>query len=154
MNTTIFQKLINGYNTLSFTHNYIFGYEYKGNVYATSVTAEVLPYILKLDKASRGAGYALRFCPTVEQKLFLMMQNTTGVICSSEYFKTEVANSIYNNGEIFEKLVTEKFGQVWEKDNIPYTEAGDIEVDGVAYQIKFQKATFTNEKSLARMENM
>ncbi|MBR3673862.1 MAG: hypothetical protein IKN65_06260 [Clostridia bacterium] len=154
MNTTIFQKLINGYNALSFTHNYIFGYEYKGNVYATSVTAEVLPYILKLDKASRGAGYALRFCPTVEQKLFLMMQNTTGVICSSEYFKTEVANSIYNNGEIFEKLVTEKFGQVWEKDNIPYTEAGDIEVDGVAYQIKFQKATFTNEKSLARMENM
>ena len=154
MNTTIFQKLINGYNALSFTHNYIFGYEYKGNVYATSVTAEVLPYILKLDKASPGAGYALRFCPTVEQKLFLMMQNTTGVICSSEYFKTEVANSIYNNGEIFEKLVTEKFGQVWEKDNIPYTEAGDIEVDGVAYQIKFQKATFTNEKSLARMENM
>lgn len=154
MNTTIFQKLINGYNALSFTHNYIFGYEYKGNVYATSVTAEVLPYILKLDKASRGAGYALRFCPTVEQKLFLMMQSTTGVICSSEYFKTEVANSIYNNGEIFEKLVTEKFGQVWEKDNIPYTEAGDIEVDGVAYQIKFQKATFTNEKSLARMENM
>ena len=154
MNTTIFQKLINGYNALSFTHNYIFGYEYKGNVYATSVTAEVLPYILKLDKASRGAGYALRFCPTVEQKLFLMMQNTTGVICSSEYFKTEVANSIYNNGEIFEKQVTEKFGQVWEKDNIPYTEAGDIEVDGVAYQIKFQKATFTNEKSLARMENM
>ena len=154
MNTTIFQKLINGYNALSFTHNYIFGYEYKGNVYATSVTAEVLPYILKLDKASRGAGYALRFCPTVEQKLFLMMQNTTGVICSSEYFKTEVANSIDNNGEIFEKLVTEKFGQVWEKDNIPYTEAGDIEVDGVAYQIKFQKATFTNEKSLARMENM
>lgn len=154
MNTTIFQKLINGYNALSFTHNYIFGYEYKGNVYATSVTAEVLPYILKLDKASRGAGYALRFCPTVEQKLFLMMQSTTGVICSSEYFKTVVANSIYNNGEIFEKLVTEKFGQVWEKDNIPYTEAGDIEVDGVAYQIKFQKATFTNEKSLARMENM
>lgn len=154
MNTTIFQKLINGYNALSFTHNYIFGYEYKGNVYATSVTAEVLPYILKLDKASRGAGYALRFCPTVEQKLFLMMQNTTGVICSSEYFKTVVENSIYNNGEIFEKLVTEKFGQVWEKDNIPYTEAGDIEVDGVAYQIKFQKATFTNEKSLARMENM
>ena len=154
MNTTIFQKLINGYNALSFTHNYIFGYEYRGNVYATSVTAEVLPYILKLDKASRGAGYALRFCPTVEQKLFLMMQSTTGVICSSEYFKTVVENSIYNNGEIFEKLVTEKFGQVWEKDNIPYTEAGDIEVDGVAYQIKFQKATFTNEKSLARMENM
>lgn len=153
MNTTLFNKLINGYETLAYTHNYIFGYEYKGNVYATTVTAEVLPYILKLDKASRGAGYSLRFCPTVEQKLFLMAQGAQ-VICSSEYFKTVVKDSIYNNGEIFEKLVTESYGQDWEKDNIPYTEAGDIEVDGVAYQIKFQKATFTNEKSLARMENM
>ena len=152
-NTTIFNHLINGYNALSFTHNYIFGFEYRGVVYATTVTAEVLPYILKLDKASRGAGYALRFCPTAEQKIFLLSKGAE-VICSSEYFKTEVASSIYNNGEIFEKLVTEKFGQVWEKDNLPYTEGGDIEVDGVAYQIKFQKATFTNEKSLARMMNM
>lgn len=153
-NTTLFNALITGYEELAYTHNYIFGYEYKGNVYATTVTADVLPYILKLDKASRGAGYALRFCPTTDQKLFLMAQNTTGVICSSEYFKTVVDNSIYNKGEIFEKMVTEKFGQVWEKDNVPYTEAGDIEVNGVAYQIKFQKATFTNEKSLARMRNM
>lgn len=152
-NTTIFNTLINGYNALSFTHNYIFGFEYKGVVYATTVTAEVLPYILKLDKASRGAGYALRFSPTAEQKIFLLSKGAE-VICSSEYFKTVVASSIYNNGEIFEKLVTEKFGQVWEKDNLPYTEGGDIEVDGVAYQIKFQKATFTNEKSLARMMNM
>lgn len=152
-NITIFNTLINGYNALSFTHNYIFGFEYKGIVYATTVTAEVLPYILKLDKASRGAGYALRFCPTTEQKIFLLSKGAE-VICSSEYFKNEVASSIYNNGEIFEKLVTEKFGQVWEKDNLPYTEGGDIEVNGVAYQIKFQKATFTNEKSLARMMNM
>ena len=152
-NTTIFNHLVNGYNALSFTHNYIFGFEYKGVVYATTVTAEVLPYILKLDKASRGAGYALRFCPTAEQKIFLLSKGAE-VICSSEYFKTEVASSIYNNGEIFEKLVTEKFGQVWEKDNLPYTEGGDIEIDGVAYQIKFQKATFTNEKSLAHMMSM
>lgn len=152
-NTTIFNTLIEGYNALSFTHNYIFGFEYKGVVYATTVTAEVLPYILKLDKASRGAGYALRFCPTAEQKIFLLSKGAE-VICSSEYFKNEVASSIYNNGEIFEKLVTEKFGQVWEKDNLPYTEGGDIEVNDVAYQIKFQKATFTNEKSLARMMNM
>lgn len=149
-NTTLFNTLITGYEERAYTHNYIFGYEYKGNVYATTVTAEVLPYILKLDKASRGAGYSLRFCPTTAQKLFLMAKGAE-VICSAEFFKNEVKNSIYNNGEIFEKLVTEKFGQVWEKDNIPYTDAGDVEVDGIAYQIKFQKATFTNEKSLARM---
>ena len=48
-------------------------------------------------------------------------------------------------------MVTEFYGQTWEKDNVPFTEDGDITVDGIAYQIKFEKATFTNEKTLARM---
>ena len=151
-NTTMFNHLIEGYNKLSYTHNYIFGFEYKGVIYATTVTNEVLPYVLKLDKASRGAGYALRFKPTTEQKLFLLAKGAE-VICSSELFKNEVDNSKYNNGEIFEKMITEKFGQIWKKDSVPFTDDGDVTVDGIAYQIKFQKATFTNEKSLARMLN-
>ena len=149
---TIFQTLINGYNTLSYTHNYIFGFEYKGTIYAVEAHAEDLPYILKLDRASRGAGYALRFAPTADQKVFLLAKGAM-VVCSSEYFKNEVENSIYNKGEIFEKIITERCGQTWVKDNVPYTEGGDIEIEGTAYQIKFQKATFTNEKSLNRMMN-
>ena len=152
-NTTMFNTLIEGYNTLSYTHNYIFGFELKGTIYGVITESDVLPYILKLDKASRGAGYALRFCPTMEQKIFLLSKGAE-VICSKAYFDTLVSESKYNNGEIFEKLITEKFGQEWTKDNVPFTEAGDIEVNGIAYQIKFQKATFTNEKSLARMMNM
>ena len=72
-------------------------------------------------------------------------------LCSEAYFTDLVETSKYNNGEIFEKLVTEHFGQIWEKDNVPFTEDGDLTVDGTAYQIKFQKATFCNEKSLANL---
>ena len=150
-NTTIFSELISGYEAHAYTDQYIFGFDYKGTVYAVATDASVLPYFLKLDKASRGAGYALRFCPTTEQKLFLMAQGAE-VICSTAFFKAEVTNSKYNNGEIFEKMVTEKCGQVWHKDNIPFTDDGDITVDGIAYQIKFQKATFCNEKSLANLK--
>ena len=82
--------------------------------------------------------------------MFLMPK--AQMLCSEKYFEELVANSKYNRGEIFEKLVTEYFGQVWVKDNIPFTEAGDIEVNGISYQIKFQKATFCNEKSLASLE--
>ena len=148
--TTMFMNLINVYNTLAYTHNYIWGFEYKKTIYMAITTAEVMPYVCKLDKASRGAGYALRFCPNADQKLALMPKAEP--LCSAEYFKTLVSNSKYNNGEIFEKLVTEKFGQVWTKDNIPFTEAGDIDVNGTAYQIKFQKATFCNEKSIANLK--
>ena len=75
-----------------------------------------------------------------------------GLLCSEKFFEEQVASTKYNKGEIFEKMVTEYFGQEWEKDNVPFTEDGDITVNGVAYQIKFQKATFCNEKSIANLE--
>ena len=149
-NTTLFEKLIAGYNEKSFTHNYLYGFYFQNMVYMVSATAEVMPYVLKLDKASRGAGYSLRFCPNKAQKTFLLAKGAVA-LCSKDFFENEVKNSKYNKGEIFEKMVTEYFGQVWEKDNVPFTEDGDITVYGTAYQIKFEKATFTNEKSLARL---
>ena len=148
-NTALFATMINRYNEVAFTHNYIWGFTYKHNVYMAITTSEVMPLVCKLDKASRGAGYALRFCPTTDQKLVLMPSAT--LLCSEKFFNEQVAESKYNNGEIFEKMVTEYFGQVWVKDNVPFTEAGDIDTDGVAYQIKYQKATFCNEKSLANL---
>lgn len=149
-NINLLNNLINSYNKLSYTHNYIFGFNFKGNLYAVVTTSEVLPYILTLDSASRGAGYALRFNPTNEQKVFLLSKGAE-LICSTKFFLETVENSKYNKGEIFEKLCTENVGQKWEKDNVPFTDGGDLTVNGIAYQIKFEKATFTNEKTLARL---
>ena len=150
INTTLFAHMISRYNELAYTHEYIYGFTFQNVIYMVKTNAETMPYILKLDKASRGAGYALRFCPTKEQKAFLLAQGAT-VLCSKEFFDNEVKVSKYNKGEIFEKMVTEYFNQTWEKDNVPFTEDGDLTVNGIAYQIKFEKATFTNEKTLARM---
>ena len=149
-NTALLEAMIDRYNELSYTHTYMLGFEYRGNIYMAIVDRKILPYVLKLDKASRGAGYALRFKPNMAQKTLLMSKGVQ-LICSKKFFEDSVANSKYNRGEIFEKMVTELYGQVWEKDNIPFTEDGDLTVNGIAYQIKFQKATFTNEKQLARM---
>ena len=148
-NTALFKSMIDRYNSVAFTHEYIWGYEYKGNIYMAITSADYMPIVCTLDKASRGAGYSLRFCPNAQQKVTLMTSAT--LLCSKKYFDSEVESSIYNRGEIFEKMVTEYFGQVWEKDTIPFTEDGDITVNGVAYQIKFQKATFCNEKSIANL---
>ena len=148
-NTALFKSMIDRYNSVAFTHEYIWGYEYKGNIYMAITSADYMPIVCKLDKASRGAGYSLRFCPNAQQKIALMTSAT--LLCSKKYFDSEVENSIYNRGEIFVKMVTEYFGQVWEKDNVPFTDDGDITVNGIAYQIKFQKATFCNEKSIANL---
>lgn len=149
-NTALFSNMIQKYNELAYTHNYIYGFTYKKNIYMVTTTSEDMPFILKLDKASRGAGYSLRFKPNTEQKTFLLAKGAE-LICSKDFFNDTVANSKYNKGEIFEKLITERFGQTWEKDNVPFTEDGDLTVDGIAYQIKFENATFASEKTLARM---
>lgn len=141
--------MINEYNAIAYTHNYIFGFRLNGMVYFVTTNEEILPEILCLDKASRGCGNALRFCPNRATKNALL--EMAKPLCTEEIFNATVENSKYNKGEIFEKFVTEMFGLVWEKDNVPFTKGGDIEVNGVAYQIKYERATFCNEKSLARL---
>lgn len=132
-------------------HVYIWGFVLDGNVWMVKTGSDELMNVMKLDLASRGAGYALRFKPTRAIKTYLLSMGAK-VLCSEKFFNEQVASSKYNRGEIFEKLVTEHFGQVWVKDNIPFTEQGDINVDGVEIQIKFEKATFINEAQMERME--
>lgn len=150
MNTALLYNFIARYNALSFTHNYIFGFTFKGNVYMTFGTKDILPFILKIDKASRGAGYSLRYKPTNAQKI-LLLENST-LICSVDYFNDLKENSRYNFGEIFEKMIHEKFGKDWKKDSVPFTKGGDIEINGKTYQIKFEKATFASERTLENFE--
>ena len=149
MFTNLFKMMIDRYNSVAYTHNYIWGFTYKKVVYMAVTGAETMPYVCKLDTASRGCGKALRFCPKTAQKLVLLPNAMP--ICSAKYFKAVADSSKYNKGEVFEKMVTELFGQEWTKDNIPFTKAGDIEIDGVPYQIKFEAATFCNEKSIANL---
>lgn len=149
-NTELKKTLITFYNENAFTHRYILGFRMNGNICFTVTTGETLDLVTKLEKASRGAGYALRFKPNKAQKNLMVSLNAE-VLCSEKFFDELCEMSKYNKGEIFEKLITEHFGQVWTKDNIPFTEAGDIEVDGIAYQVKFEKATFINEAQMMRM---
>ena len=146
-NTTMLNYLQDGYNSIAYTDQYILGFKFKGVVYMTFADRCKTDRFTCLDRASRGAGYSLRFKPTVDQKIALL--TNASPLCSVDLFDDMVNNSPYNNGDIFEKLVTEKLtGIKWEKDHIPFTEAGDVEYHGTAYQIKFEKATFTNEKTL------
>ena len=146
-NTALFAHMIDRYNTIAYTHHYIWGFFYKKNVYMVTSDESVMPYICTLDKASRGQGYSLRFCPTVEQKIYLLPKAT--LLCSKKFFEETVKESVYNKGEIFEKMVTEQNGLTWEKDHIPFTDGPDAVINNIPYQIKFERATFTNEKFLA-----
>lgn len=149
-NLTLKMHLLNGYHKLAFTDKYILGFSYKGNIYINYTTGADMEKYVKLDKASRGQGYSIRFKPNASDKIYLL----TGAkaLCSVKYFNELVETGKYNKGEVLEKLVTEiEANMEWEKDNIPFTEAGDVEINGIPYQVKFENATYTNEKALASL---
>ena len=144
------RTLVQFYNRHAFTHKYILGFESNGSIYYVVVDGSDLDLVTVLDKASRGAGFALRFKPNKAQKN-LLIELDAKVLCSEKFFDELCEMSKYNKGEVFERLVTELNGQTWVKDNVPFTEDGDLTVDGVAYQLKFEKATFINEAQMMRM---
>lgn len=151
MTNAILVNLIARYETKAYTNNYVFGFTYNGFVYYLEKAG--LSFGIKLDKAStkNGGGYSIRYNPTKAEKKALVEGGVAKVLCTVEYFDTLKAESIYNKGEIFEKLITEKFGLVWEKDNVPFFMGADIEVDGKAYSVKFEKATVCTESTLVRL---
>lgn len=131
---------------------HIYGVRYKGTIYAC-ISHNM---IAVLDTASRGAGKSLRFKPNKAEKLELVGNGFP--VCSEEYFEAicEKLTAEYgkNYGNTFEYVVTEYYGQTWEKDTLPWYEGADLEVDGIRYQLKFEKATFTTEKQIARMKSL
>lgn len=152
-NKEILIEFCKRYSNLAFTHNYIFGFIYKDTVYFY-ITGELLYIGVKLSEASRNQGLSIRYRPTVEEKEGLIRFGIARPFCLTDYFLKQVNNSKYNRGEIFEKLITEKLGYTWTKDNTPFTESGDIVYKNTHYQIKFENATFTTEKTLYRLESI
>lgn len=149
MNTDLLKTMSKIYQTRNACHNYILGFTFKGVVYAVVIGSDDIAQFMKLDKASRGKGYSLRFKPTVAQKMSLLKDSQA--ICSVEFFDETVATCIYNRGEVFEKFVTELNGQTWEKDNLPFWEGPDLEVNGIGYQLKFEGATYMTESQMYKL---
>ena len=148
--------MVQKYDEKSYTHNYIIGIKWKKQIIACVVTSAILDRIVTLDHASRGGGYSIRFKPNMKTRMYILRNAlATYKICSVDELERVAREEVgkqTNRGSAFEKLVTEYFGQEWRKDSVPFIEAGDIEVNGKAYQIKFEGATFCNEKQLRGLE--
>ena len=140
------QTMIKNYRKFSAADCYALGFIYEHNLYVAMVD-EIAPRFMRVEHESskKGGCAKLQLRLTKPYQLQLIRKGAKCVGGES------LLDGKYNKGENFEKMVTEFYGQTWEKDNVPFTDDGDLTVNGVAYQIKFEKATFTNEKSLARM---
>lgn len=160
INLAMHKYLVDGYNQVAYTHNYIFGWadNRTGMIYGYRLmfADDMLNWITNLDRAStqNGGTLQLKFKPSVAQKA-IIAQHAVEIkpICTISYFEQVRANSKgkeKNRGYLFECLACEVFGLTQnKKPNEKVTTSGDgISAEGVHYQIKFDKATFIDEKTL------
>lgn len=137
--------MIKAYRTYSAADNYILGFVYEKMLYMVRV-AEIMPRYLNVEVASRNQGENLRLRLKKAHKEQLLKK---APICLGS---ADCLNSDkYNKGEIFEKLVTEYYGQTWKKDTIPFWVQGDININGEEVQIKLDSATLMNTKQMAKL---
>lgn len=141
-------NMIRTYRQYSAADNYILGFIYDKMLYMIRV-AEIMPRYLNVEEASRNQGENLRLRLKKAHKAQLMKK---APICLGS--ADCLNDSKYNKGEIFEKLVTEYYGQTWTKDNIPFYIQGDINLNGEEVQIKLDSATLMNTKQIARLRNL
>lgn len=139
-------NLLNAYEATTAATAYILGFLLNGNVYA--IFLKSLPtWLIALDRESSSHGGA--------RKLRIRMNNIARarlMNLGAAYIGTaeEVLASRKNNGEAFEKWMTERLGQEWHKDSVPYWKDGDINTNGERYQVKFESASLANENTIAK----
>lgn len=141
----IMNKMLTFYHEKAYTNNYIFGFAKNGNIYACFTDASVMDSVCTLDKASakNGGGYSLRCFISADMKKRMVAYSE--VICSESEFKAICNSNKYNKGENFERIIANRYGLEWHKDNLKFTEGPDMTINGVDYQLKFEKATFVTE---------
>ena len=138
-------EMMNTYHNINKASAYIFGYVDKGIIYMTHIIDHFSDELVTYEKASRGAGMGIRLRIRKAHKIILHM-DSIAIGTTADFLNTK-----YNRGEVFEKLVLEYYGQEWHKDNTPFTDSGDININEIEIQIKFNGATFTNEKTLTNL---
>ena len=138
--------LIKAYRKHSAADNYILGFIFNHMIYMVRV-AEIMPRYLNVEEASRNQGENLRLRLKKAHKEQLLKKNP---ICLGS--ADCLNDSKYNKGEVFERLVTEYYGQKWKKDNIPFYIQGDINLNGEEVQIKLDSATLMNTKQIKNIK--
>lgn len=150
-------NMIRYYRKFSAAERYILGFVENHIVYMVEVD-EIMPRFLTVEQASRNQGENLRLRIRKAHKAELMKHNAialgkdTDLVDSIGHLNNKGKMAYWNKGEMFEKMVTEYFGQIWEKDTVGFWVQGDINLNGVEVQIKLADATLMDTNKMHKLQ--
>ena len=146
------EQMFNNYNSVAYTHDYIIGFVLKKRVYVLNCKSDFVKELAKLDHNSKGE-VSLRLNLNANDR-FKMLDAGAICLCTEDEFNSYCKANKYNKGDNFEHLIAERNGIEWAKSGgakIAFTEEPDLTINGVGYQLKFEKATITDEGKLKRL---
>ena len=142
-------EMMNRYHARSAASTYALGFVCHGKLYVTRMNFEELSRYFKLYRASSKRGGFAKIRIRLSSAERMELAETAELIGDESLLMKDAA---HNKGENFERELTERWtGETWVKDSVPFWVAGDIKVNGVEIQVKFDGAELTNEKTLARI---
>ena len=136
------------YNT-TFTHNYVIGAKKNGMVIAYLITLNFEALCMFFASFTTSRGYTVARYSSNKKKIQYLEENCIQRVElidletfeNSRRVRVNAKGKEYteNRGEYFEYLVSQFFG-VEQNDvaNLKHTEGGDIEINGIAYQVKYE----------------
>lgn len=136
----------------SYTHHYIMGADdgEKVRAYFVDLSLEELAFLFSDKPTQSKRAVIVKYRSTKPKREMLKAKATRIVeIGSSEQLKAKRRIRVNrkgkqykeNCGECFEWLLAELFGaEQNEKANLKHTDGGDLVIEGIAYQVKYERA--------------
>lgn len=157
-------ELVSFYRSNAGTHEYMIVYSYVNKMFIACVNDERTDFLERATRVdrmanSRGGWATLRMARKMEllKVLESCAYETIDMEMSVEEFEALAKDSEYtgskqvNRGNAAERWITEELaGQTWVKDSVSFDKQGDVVVNGIDYQVKFENATFTTERAMVR----
>ena len=151
------KETLKGYNRTTYTHEYIIGASDGSTVKAYFVRLDLdgLAFMFS-DKPTNSKGtQVVKYRSTKAKREYLASHackiinlGTPTDLENARRTRTNKQGKTYreNLGECFEWLLAEMFG-VKQNDlsNLSHTEGGDLVIEGIAYQVKYERATIAVE---------
>lgn len=141
----------------AYTHHYIIAVEWQSNVEAYLITLDLdglcLLFSDKPTTAKRQTVIKYR-SSKVKRNYLKAHAFDSFTLCTVEELKARCRTRINrkgeqyteNCGECFEWLIAERFGvKQNDKTNLSYTDGGDLIINGIAYQVKYERASIAVE---------
>ena len=147
------KKFLQFYAQHAYTNQYIIGVAKRGEVYAYFITlnASGLERLFTEEDTNKD-GACLRYRSTAQKIRFLQEYGTEYRLTSLQDFEASREWYTAKNGKrkqrdrgfTFERLLAVHFGgTLATAENLKYTDGGDIIINGIAYQVKFERSGIT-----------